>query len=305
VTITSQTTSSYTYDDSGIRVSQTVDGSTTLYLNDAQNHTGYAQVLEEKTSSGILQKSYLLGHDVLTQFDPTNGLLYLVYDGHGSTRRLVDALGAPLTNQLYAYDTFGNLLTGSGLATSSTALTSLLYSGERRDKATGLDYLRARYYDPRTGRFPTLDPFGGNTNDPQSLHKYLYAHANPVSYVDPSGLEIEADPQGFGILAHEVFSGYVRAARPHITPDVPLGTLIPGLAGTQYANRRPDAVDTSSREYFELKPVTHSTSGVLQILDYISQLKPYDDALKPSGYDRGAQATLVPYAFGGQVLGSV
>jgi hypothetical protein len=43
-------------------------------------------------------------------------------------------------------------------------------------------------YDPATGRFNRLDPFFGNLNDPQSLHKYLYAHADPVNGIDPNGL---------------------------------------------------------------------------------------------------------------------
>ncbi len=48
--------------------------------------------------------------------------------------------------------------------------------------------LCTRYYNPSTGRFNRMDPFAGNTQDPQSLHKYAYAHANPVMGVDPSGL---------------------------------------------------------------------------------------------------------------------
>ena len=43
-------------------------------------------------------------------------------------------------------------------------------------------------YEPTTGRFTSLDPYFGNTNDPQSFHKYLYTHADPVNNVDPSGL---------------------------------------------------------------------------------------------------------------------
>jgi len=34
-----------------------------------------------------------------------------------------------------------------------------------------------------------MDPYAGNTSDPQSLHKYLYCHANPVNGIDPSGRE--------------------------------------------------------------------------------------------------------------------
>jgi hypothetical protein len=33
-----------------------------------------------------------------------------------------------------------------------------------------------------------MDPYAGNTSDPQSLHKYLYCHANPVNNIDPTGL---------------------------------------------------------------------------------------------------------------------
>jgi RHS repeat-associated protein len=66
-------------------------------------------------------------------------------------------------------------------------LTEFLYSGEQFDSKIGQQYLRARYYDPVTGRFNRLDPFFGNLSDPQSLHKYLYTHADPVNGIDPSG----------------------------------------------------------------------------------------------------------------------
>jgi len=48
-------------------------------------------------------------------------------------------------------------------------------------------YNRARYYDQNIGRFNRMDPYAGNYQDPQSLHKYLYCHANPVNGIDPSG----------------------------------------------------------------------------------------------------------------------
>jgi RHS repeat-associated protein len=63
-----------------------------------------------------------------------------------------------------------------------------LYSGEQFDSKIGQQYLRQRYYNPATGRFNRLDPFFGNLNDPLSLHKYLYTHADPVNGIDPSGM---------------------------------------------------------------------------------------------------------------------
>jgi RHS repeat-associated protein len=64
-----------------------------------------------------------------------------------------------------------------------------LYCGEQYDSHLSQYYLRARYYDPANGRFNQLDPFGGNNSDPQSLHKYLYVHNNPVNGIDSSGNE--------------------------------------------------------------------------------------------------------------------
>ena len=62
-----------------------------------------------------------------------------------------------------------------------------MYCGEQQDDTTGLYYLRARYMNPATGTFTSMDTYGGSVFDPTSLHKYLYANANPVSYTDPSG----------------------------------------------------------------------------------------------------------------------
>lgn len=41
--------------------------------------------------------------------------------------------------------------------------------------------------NPSTGTFTTMDTYQGSIFDPVSLHKYLYANANPVTYVAPSG----------------------------------------------------------------------------------------------------------------------
>jgi len=63
------------------------------------------------------------------------------------------------------------------------------YRGEQYDADLGLYYLRARYYNPNTGRFMSRDPEDGHSWDPASLHKYLYANGDPVNGIDPQGHE--------------------------------------------------------------------------------------------------------------------
>ena len=189
------TTLDYTYDDQGIRVSVTekIDGNddgdlldpedsttTTDYVIDGNNPTGYAQVLEEHVD-GQLTKTYTIGHDVLSQAEDLTTVYHLLYDGHGSTRALLDTSGSVVES--YAYDAYGNAVGFN----AATALTTILYCGEQFDVATDQLYLRARYYDAMIGGFNRDDPYGGNINDPQSLHKYVYAHANPIMGIDPTG----------------------------------------------------------------------------------------------------------------------
>jgi RHS repeat-associated protein len=110
-----------------------------------------------------------------------------LYDGHGSTRQLTDSAGAIVPNESYSYGAYGVMLGGNPTA-GNPAATNLLYTGEQYDTSAQSYYLRARYYDPLTGRFNRMDPFAGNMQDPQSLHKYLYCHANPLNGIDPAGL---------------------------------------------------------------------------------------------------------------------
>ena len=79
------------------------------------------------------------------------------------------------------FDAFGNETAKTGSTDNSYG-----FQGEEKDE-TGLYYLRARYMDPATGTFMSMDTYGGSLTDPMSLHKYLFANSNPVAYCDPSG----------------------------------------------------------------------------------------------------------------------
>jgi len=180
----------YKYNPNGVRVAKIDDPdgapTTTTYLIDAYNHTGYAQVFVE--DDGTNRTSYIIGDDVLAQAKNDNNPQYLLYDGHGSTRQLIDSTGTPggIVDS-FSYDAYGIML-GGNPNRSTPAATSLLYAGEQFDTDAQQYYLRARYYDQNTGRFNRMDPFAGSPQDPQSLHKYLYCHNNPVNGIDPTGL---------------------------------------------------------------------------------------------------------------------
>jgi RHS repeat-associated protein len=82
----------------------------------------------------------------------------------------------------YEYDAYGNEFTVSG-----TTPNNYLYRGEQYDPDLGLYYLRARYYNPLTGRFMSRDPEDGKPIDPKTLHRYLYAGGDPIDGIDPRG----------------------------------------------------------------------------------------------------------------------
>lgn len=190
----------YEYGSDGIRVSAEhevwEDGNLasknrTEYLNDPLSITGYSQVLRQTdyNADGNVGKTvtYVIGHQrisqIITDKDSNQQEYCFTFDGHGSTRVLLNLVTG--LRQIYSFDAYGN---ARGFDPAA-ALTEFLYSGEQFDAKIGQQYLRARYYDPATGRFNRLDPFFGNLNDPQSFHKYLYCHADPVTMIDFSGNE--------------------------------------------------------------------------------------------------------------------
>ena len=77
-------------------------------------------------------------------------------------------------------------LYGASKASTDTTGNPFAYNGEARDD-TGLDYLRARYYDSQGGTFLTEDSYPGEDTDPLSQNRYSYVQNNPVNYTDPSG----------------------------------------------------------------------------------------------------------------------
>jgi len=118
-------------------------------------------------------------------------------------RQLYDASGT--VTDTYDYDAYGNTISSTG-STSNV----YLYRGEQFDPDLGLYYLRARYYNPGTGRFLTRDPVEGSPERPQTFHRYMYAAADPIGHLDPTG-GVELLEEG---IASKPIEGVARAVTP-------------------------------------------------------------------------------------------
>ena len=144
-----------------------------------------SQVVAEYDDTGKPIATYTYGDELLQRIK--SGLnSYYHHDGHGNVIALTDDSGA--ATQTYGFDAWGNQVETSGADDNSYQ-----YASERYDSDLGLIYLRARWYDPKAGRFISPDDAVGLSKLPVSLNKYLYANTDPVNRVDPSGMQSLGD----------------------------------------------------------------------------------------------------------------
>jgi RHS repeat-associated protein len=164
---------SYAYDGMGNRVAQDNGTNVTNYLLDTQ--PSLAKVI------GANQERYSHDmHGVHTTRTNANERYWSLPDGLGSIRAEANITGEIVGAQ--NFDPYGVVQNVSGNLSHDFAFT-----GEPLD-GNGLQYHRARYYDPSLGVFNALDPFEGMHNRPMSLNGYSWVEGNVVNATDPSGL---------------------------------------------------------------------------------------------------------------------
>jgi RHS repeat-associated protein len=141
-------------------------------------------VCEQEFKDGVLRTTRVnflgaRGIEAVLTIDHTRGnrasLSWLLYDGHGNLMRTMApnyTLSAFQWRGVWG-EVQGSLGTGRGYCANL---------GHPEDE-TGLVYMRARYYEPATGRFISEDPARDGVN------WYLYADGNPVNKVDITGKE--------------------------------------------------------------------------------------------------------------------
>jgi RHS repeat-associated protein len=215
----------FTYDALDHRIAEELKhGGTdvvTYFVDNGDNHL--LDFVDDDGPAGpqppALAMRYLTGpalDQVFAQEDAAGTVTWPIADHLGTVRDLVDNSGAVVNH--ITYESFGNVV-----AQTHPAVTSrFLFAGREFDMETGLYYARARYYDPKLGRFLSEDPlrFLAGTN------LYRYVHNNPVSRIDPRGTQDE-NPDGDPLPTEDQSAGgsmstpEVPAEGPMSTPEAP------------------------------------------------------------------------------------
>jgi RHS repeat-associated protein len=188
----------FDYDPLGRRVRKVAGGVTYSYLYAGMD------ILRETRSDGSTATTHTYVHgpgidEPLARVDGSGTPAYYHADGLGSIVKLTVSTGAVI--QTWQYDPWGNPEIGAN--EPGYALT-----GREWDPEIGLYYYRARYYDPKAGRFISEDPIGflGGVNF------YTYVDDNPPNWMDAQGLEVNKNffrkgTEGYRAAQHFTFPG--------------------------------------------------------------------------------------------------
>jgi RHS repeat-associated protein len=165
------------------------------------NDPDYQQIEKVQIGGDILQVSATDHLGIKVQV-----FEFLHRDYLGSIEKVTDESGAVILDT--AFDPFGarkksdwsgglskadivELIAAQGLSTKRG------FTGHEHLDRTGLVHMNGRIYDPTLGRFLSPDPIVQFPSTSQNWNRYSYVLNNPLSFVDPSGFEIE-HVQGWG-----------------------------------------------------------------------------------------------------------
>jgi RHS repeat-associated protein len=175
-------TVSYGFDAAGFRRQRAAGGLTTHYRLAGLFETNAAGVI------GLTEVEGMAGDLAHYAGPPTTGssVSYLYYNGHGDLVATADQAGT--RTQGFAYDPFGASLQSEPGSTTVERFASRW--DKQTDTATSLIQMGARPYDPKLGRFLSIDPIEGG-----SLNNYDYSGQDPVNMYDLTGKRMAAEPR--------------------------------------------------------------------------------------------------------------
>jgi RHS repeat-associated protein len=173
----SANSTNYTYDGDRKRVEKS---NGTLYW-----YGPSGEILEETDLSGNLRHDYIYfaGKRLARQDGTGATTVYYYFQDHlGTGLMMVDGWGH--VQQQSVYYPFG----GERVITNNVA-NNYKFTGLERDSETGLDHTLNRQYSSTVGRWLSPDPVRGCVVNPQKFDRYAYVVNNPLSLVDPLGLD--------------------------------------------------------------------------------------------------------------------
>lgn len=139
--------------------------------------------------------------------------------------------------------------------------------GEQYDPNLGFYYLRARFYNPSSGRFTQMDTWQGNMSDPVTLHKYLYANANPVNMIDPTGnFSLGSVTSGIGSALNLSLRAYNAYSNVTLLFDIARGNVTgPELVLAFFASKRLPKSRFKCRNSFLPETLVSTDDGLVNI----------------------------------------
>lgn len=146
---------------------------------------------------------------------PVTGMYFLHPDHLGSISLLTDSNGKMVAGidinsgkSHVSYKPYGEI---NRTNSSGPDIFRYKYSGQMEDGETDLYYYKARYYDPKLGRFLQADSVT-NAESPMGLNHYMYTEGNPVKYRDPDGHRLSS-AQAWAVI------GYLQGPNHGVTRE--------------------------------------------------------------------------------------
>jgi RHS repeat-associated protein len=264
----------YTYDVNNNRIAKSVapDGSGSQVPTITRSVYHGSNIAIQFNGSGAVTHHYLYGpavDQVLADEDAAGNVHWMLVDKQGSIRDIIDSTGAILDH--IVYDSFGRISSETNPAMASI----FAYIGRELDRETGLQYDRARYYDPGTGRFISQDPLSFRAGD---VNLYRYSSNSPTNEKDPSGLTpwyknpwivggIVVGAIGIGIGIAVFTGGFGLFAEAEVLAEFSLYEDI--TIGNSVRNIATNVVEDAFIENLEASGFTATTSqdGLVTILE--------------------------------------
>jgi RHS repeat-associated protein len=186
-TATGANTSAIKYNGAGLEASETSSASSTQLTWDSANPSMPLVVSDANDDFVYGPGTTPVEQINVTASPPSSNPTFLNYGPNdGLSSSFVTNTTGQLTN-LSDYDVFGN----PRQAASSTG-TMFGFDGQYSDitgsNPTGLSNMRARWYEPQTGSFTSVDPDLTITDQP-----YQFGSDDPVNKEDPTGACVEGD----------------------------------------------------------------------------------------------------------------